>query len=43
MRIATYWWGGRRHVGRLTGDAKSVTPLAVGERARISGALALIE
>jgi 2-keto-4-pentenoate hydratase/2-oxohepta-3-ene-1,7-dioic acid hydratase in catechol pathway len=43
MRIATYWWGGRRHVGRLAGDGKSVTPLACGERARAVGALALIE
>jgi 2-keto-4-pentenoate hydratase/2-oxohepta-3-ene-1,7-dioic acid hydratase in catechol pathway len=43
MRIATYWWGGRRHVGRLAGDGKSVTPLACGERGRAVGALALIE
>jgi 2-keto-4-pentenoate hydratase/2-oxohepta-3-ene-1,7-dioic acid hydratase in catechol pathway len=43
MRIATYWWGGRRCVGRLSADGKSVTPLAAGERARESGALALIE
>jgi 2-keto-4-pentenoate hydratase/2-oxohepta-3-ene-1,7-dioic acid hydratase in catechol pathway len=43
MRVATYWWGGRRHVGRLSADGKSVTPLAAGERARAIGALALIE
>ena len=43
MRIATYWWGGRRHLGRVSGDGKSVTPLAAGERARTIGALALIE
>ncbi len=47
MRIATYWWGGRRCVGRLSADGKSVTPLAVdkraGDRAREGGALALIE
>ena len=51
MRIATYWWGGRRHVGRISADGKSVTPLALedarspraGERAREGGALPLIE
>ena len=51
MRIATYWWGGRRHVGRIAADGKSVTPLALddartarlGERARDTGALPLIE
>lgn len=29
MRIATYWWGGRRHVGRLSADGKDVVPLAL--------------
>lgn len=43
MRIATWWWGGRRHVGRVSGDGRNVTPLAVPERARDAGALALIE
>jgi 2-keto-4-pentenoate hydratase/2-oxohepta-3-ene-1,7-dioic acid hydratase in catechol pathway len=43
LRIATYWWGGRRHVGRLTGDGKAVVPLALGERAHAVGALALVE
>jgi hypothetical protein len=43
LRIATYWWGGRRHVGRLSGDGKAVVPLALGERAHAVGALALIE
>jgi 2-keto-4-pentenoate hydratase/2-oxohepta-3-ene-1,7-dioic acid hydratase in catechol pathway len=43
LRIATYWWGGRRHVGRLSGDEKTVVPLALGERAHAVGALALIE
>ena len=41
MRIATWSWGGRRHVGRMA-DGR-VTPLAVPERARESGALALVE
>lgn len=43
MRIATYAWGGRRHVGRVASDGRSVVPLAAGERARETGALALIE
>ena len=47
MRIATYWWGGRRCVGRMSVDGRSVTPLALdkraGERVRDGGALALIE
>ena len=43
MRIATYWWGGRRHVGRLSDDGARITALACGDRAREVGALALIE
>jgi 2-keto-4-pentenoate hydratase/2-oxohepta-3-ene-1,7-dioic acid hydratase in catechol pathway len=43
MRIATFWWGGRRHVGRLSADGAELTPLAVGGRAETRGALALIE
>ena len=43
MRIATYWWGGRRHVGALSRDGKAVVPLALGERAHAVGALALVE
>lgn len=43
LRIATYSWAGRRHVGRVDGDGKSVVPLALGDRARAVGALALIE
>lgn len=43
MRIATYWWGGQRHVGRLSDDGARITALACGERAREVGALALIE
>ncbi len=43
MRIATYWWGGRRHVGRLSDDGARVTALACGGRAHEVGALALIE
>jgi 2-keto-4-pentenoate hydratase/2-oxohepta-3-ene-1,7-dioic acid hydratase in catechol pathway len=43
MRIATYWWGGQRHVGRLSDDGARITALACGDRARDVGALALIE
>ena len=43
LKIATYWWGGRRHVGRLSADGKDVQPLALGECAGRRGALALIE
>lgn len=43
LRIATYSWAGRRHVGRVSEDGRSVVPLAVGERARTVGALALVE
>lgn len=43
MRVATYTWAGRRHVGKLSDDGRHIVPLAVGERARHFGALALIE
>lgn len=43
MRIATFRWGGKRHVGRLSDDGAEVTPLALGARAESRGALALIE
>ena len=43
MRIATYRWGGRRCVGVVAADGRSVTPLAVDERAKSRGALVLIE
>ncbi|HEX9080606.1 MAG TPA: fumarylacetoacetate hydrolase family protein [Desulfuromonadaceae bacterium] len=43
MKIATYWHGGTRQVGRLSGDGRSVTPLALGEEGRDRGALALVE
>jgi hypothetical protein len=34
LRIATYWWGGRRRVGRLSAGGEDVVPLALGERGR---------
>ncbi len=43
MRIATFGWGGQRRVGRLSTDGTELTPLALGDRARTRGALALIE
>ena len=43
LRIATYWWAGKRHVGRLSEDGKDVQPLALGPLAERRGALALIE
>lgn len=43
MKIATYWHAGTRHVGRLSADGSTVTPLALGEQVRDIGALALVE
>jgi 2-keto-4-pentenoate hydratase/2-oxohepta-3-ene-1,7-dioic acid hydratase in catechol pathway len=43
VRIATYTWAGRRHVGSVSADGRSIVPLALGERAHQVGALALIE
>ena len=41
MRIATYQYQGRRHVGRVSDDGSSVTAFALDDASR--GALALIE
>jgi 2-keto-4-pentenoate hydratase/2-oxohepta-3-ene-1,7-dioic acid hydratase in catechol pathway len=43
LRFACYAWGGVRHVGRLSDGGEEVTPLALGERARRRGVLALVE
>jgi 2-keto-4-pentenoate hydratase/2-oxohepta-3-ene-1,7-dioic acid hydratase in catechol pathway len=46
MRIATYRWGGRRHVGVLSNDAREVTPLDLRDRheqVQSRGAHALLE
>jgi 2-keto-4-pentenoate hydratase/2-oxohepta-3-ene-1,7-dioic acid hydratase in catechol pathway len=47
MKIATYQWGGKRHVGLVSKDGKQVTPLDFGEMgnrvAAKRGAQALIE
>ncbi|MEO5881456.1 MAG: fumarylacetoacetate hydrolase family protein [Caldimonas sp.] len=41
MRIASWSWGGRVHVGTISADGREATPLAVADAAR--GALPLIE
>lgn len=43
MKLATYWWGGRRQVGLVSDDGAEVTPLAAGERAAEAGALPVVE
>ncbi len=43
MRIATYRYQGRRHVGLVTDDGSSVAPLHLDEAAAQRGALSLIE
>jgi 2-keto-4-pentenoate hydratase/2-oxohepta-3-ene-1,7-dioic acid hydratase in catechol pathway len=43
LKIAAFWWAGRRHVGRVSADERDVTPLALGDRAHAVGALALVE
>ena len=41
MRIASWSWGGRLHVGTIAADGREATPLAVADATR--GALPLIE
>ena len=41
MRIASWSWGGRLHVGTISADGREATPLAVADASR--GALPLIE
>lgn len=43
MKIATFWHEGTRQVGRLSADGSTVTPLVLGEEARVTGALPLVE
>lgn len=43
MKIATFWWAGRRQVGRLSADGRDLKTLALGDRAHAVGALALVE
>ena len=42
MRIATYQWNGQRHVGIVSGDGQSVTPLQLTADQAKTGALAVI-
>ena len=37
LKVATYWWGGKRHVGRLSPDGRELQPLALGKDAVNSG------
>ena len=41
MRLASWVWGGRNHVGTVSGDGREATPLRVADASR--GALPLIE
>ena len=43
MRIATYRFQGRRAVGRLSDDGRTIAPLDLGPEAQRRGALALVE
>ena len=42
MKLVTYSWGGRRHVGVVSADGRTVTPLSQDKRAETLGAAALI-
>ena len=43
MKVAVYWWGGRREVGVLSNDGFEIAALALSDHARDTGALALIQ
>lgn len=43
MRIATYMWGGQRHVGVVSKDGQSVTPFELSRTDAERGALTIIE
>ena len=43
VKVVTYRWGGRRHVGTVSTDGVELTPLDLGERGARRGALACIE
>jgi 2-keto-4-pentenoate hydratase/2-oxohepta-3-ene-1,7-dioic acid hydratase in catechol pathway len=43
MRIATYFWGGQRHVGVVSPDGRHVTPLPIPHQQAQRGVLAVIE
>ncbi|GAB3478892.1 fumarylacetoacetate hydrolase family protein [Polaromonas eurypsychrophila] len=43
MRLATFQWNGQRHVGAVSTDSLSVTPLALDPQQARSGVLAVIE
>ncbi|MDO8419137.1 MAG: hydrolase, partial [Rubrivivax sp.] len=43
MRIATYQFQGRRHVGQVSADGLSVTAFSLADAAAQRGALSLVE
>ncbi len=43
MKVAVYWWGGRREVGVLSNDGSEIARLALSDHARDTGALALVQ
>jgi 2-keto-4-pentenoate hydratase/2-oxohepta-3-ene-1,7-dioic acid hydratase in catechol pathway len=43
LRIATYFWGGQRHVGVVSPDGRHVTPLPIPHQQAQRGVLAVIE
>ncbi|MEY2953951.1 MAG: hypothetical protein RLZZ401_2038, partial [Pseudomonadota bacterium] len=43
MRLATYMWGGHRHVGLVSADGRDVKPLVLSREQALGGVLPLIE
>ena len=43
MRLATYMWGGQRHVGLVSADGREVKPLALTREQANGGVLTIIE
>jgi 2-keto-4-pentenoate hydratase/2-oxohepta-3-ene-1,7-dioic acid hydratase in catechol pathway len=43
MRLATYMWGGQRHVGLVSADGREVKPLALSREQADGGVLPIIE
>jgi 2-keto-4-pentenoate hydratase/2-oxohepta-3-ene-1,7-dioic acid hydratase in catechol pathway len=43
MRIATYLWGGQRHVGTVSADGRHVTPFALPRQQADRGVMAIID
>lgn len=43
MRIATYVWGGQRHVGQVSADGNEIKPFAIDKAEASKGALSIIQ